>query len=293
MNSNSQSVHPSELVQEEWRVSRRTIAGGLVVEHGLAAPGEASAPALTHHSLLVQLSNGSNTRQVTRLGKEEYDGPNPAGAFMLAVANDTPSFWAWNSTNEVMMFAIDPLRLQTLAVESGSKARELDLKPVTFGMDGQFELLARQYHAEFQHEGLGDRLYSESLGNLLLLHLLRNYSHQPPQFCKYDKGLGNKRLKQVVAYIEAHLEQNIGLGNLATVAGLSQCHFSRMFKQSLGMPPYRYVLLQRIERAKYWLRKSDRPINEVALQCGFADQSHLTKHFRKSVGMTPRAFREF
>lgn len=286
--------HPSDLVKDEWRVSRHSIkAGGLVIEKGFATPGEAAATALTHHTLTVQLRQSENTRQMTRLGQQEYDGPNPAGAMMLATANNTPCHWAWNSTNEVIMFVIDPLYLQKMAEElQGTALDPVELKPTPFGIDPQIEGLARQYRTELQSADLGSQLYCESLGDLFLLHLLRQYSYRPLQTRKYGTGLCDRKLKQVLAYIDAHLGQNISLRELAKVAQISQYHFSGLFKQSVGIPPYRYVLLRRIERAKDLLQKERLPINEVALSCGFADQSHLTKHFRRSVGMTPRVFRE-
>ncbi|MDJ0707246.1 MAG: AraC family transcriptional regulator [Leptolyngbyaceae cyanobacterium MO_188.B28] len=291
--SNAQAIHPSELIPQEWVVSRQSIqSGGLTVSHLFEEPSDLAAPALTHHVLSLNLGH-HNSRQVTRIGRQEYDGPLPPGTFFLAAADDTPCHWVWESVDETIAFAVDPLHLQTVAAENGYVAPErLELKHVLFGMDPQMEMLAKQYHAEMQQEGLGGRLYCESLGNLFLLHLLRNYCHQPPKFRRYATGLGDKRLKRVLAYIDAHLPENIGLQELAVVADLSQCHFSEMFKQSLGVPPYRYVLLQRIERAKRYLQQGNLPINEIALLCGFADQSHLTKHFKKSVGMTPRAFRQ-
>jgi AraC family transcriptional regulator len=96
----------------------------------------------------------------------------------------------------------------------------------------------------------------------------------------------------VLAYIDAHLAENIGLQDMATVAGLGQHHFSTMFRQSTGISPYRYVIERRIDLAKRQLRQQDTAIIDIALACGFADQSHLTKHFRRSVGITPRTFRE-
>ena len=96
----------------------------------------------------------------------------------------------------------------------------------------------------------------------------------------------------MLPYIDAHLTENIGLQDLAIVAGLGQYHFATMFKQSMNISPYRYVINQRIERSKSQLRQTDRAISDIALDCGFADQSHLNKHFRRLVGMTPKAFRE-
>ncbi|MBE9138659.1 helix-turn-helix transcriptional regulator [Nodosilinea sp. LEGE 07088] len=292
MSTTDPAVHPFEIVPPEWVLSQQSLrAGRLEVRHQIEAPSEISVPALSHHFLSVVLSHG-NTRQVTRLGRQHYEGAHAAGNFWLAAAQGDSAHWAWESTDETILFAIDPLSLQDLAQESGWKEPNLDLKHVLCGNDPIFERLAWQYRAEMQQPGLGGLLYCESLGNLFLLHLLRNYCHQSPKFRKYATGLGDRRLKRVLAYIDEHLEDSIGLQELAAVAELSQCHFCDMFKQFMGVPPYRYVLLQRIERAKRYLRQGKQPIQDIALDCGFADQSHLTRHFRKVVGLTPRAFRE-
>jgi AraC family transcriptional regulator len=60
----------------------------------------------------------------------------------------------------------------------------------------------------------------------------------------------------------------------------------------MGIPPYKYVLQQRVERAKLLLRKSDKPLTEIAFECGFAHQSHLNRHFRKLTGITPKMYRD-
>jgi AraC family transcriptional regulator len=288
MTNSSQPVHHSEFIPENWVMKTMTIGnGGLVVRHQFDEPSELFAPALTDHLISVNIGQQS-TRQVTRMGRQEYDGINPTGSLWLATADNTSCEWAWETTDETIMFQIDPLYFQEIAAENGcANSERLELKPVMFDRNPQFESIARNYHAEMQQQGLGGKLYSESLGNLFMLNLLRTYCQERPQPQQVNGGLGEKRLKLVLAYIDAHLAENIGLQDMATVAGLGQHHFSTMFRQSTGISPYRYVIERRIDRAKRQLRQKDAAIIDIALACGFADQSHLTKHFRKFVGMTP------
>ena len=82
------------------------------------------------------------------------------------------------------------------------------------------------------------------------------------------------------------------LTDLAAVARMSQFHFSRLFKQSMGMSAHQYILQQRVERAKQLLKHSKVAIAEIALQCGFNSQSHLGKYFRKFTGVTPSKYRQ-
>ena len=87
-----------------------------------------------------------------------------------------------------------------------------------------------------------------------------------------------------------HLDQPIGLADLAGVACVSTFHFSRMFRAKTGLPPHRYLAELRIERAKTLLLRGELSLAEVALACGFSDQSNFGRAFRKACGSTPAAF---
>ena len=123
------------------------------------------------------------------------------------------------------------------------------------------------------------------------MQLLRQYSASKPQLAVYEGGLPQRQLRQVLEYIHAHLEQDIKLADLAGSIGMSQFHFSHLFKQSIGTSPYQYLLQQRIERAKQLLKQTDRSIVDIALECGFNSHSHLSKQFRQLTGMTPKSYR--
>ena len=100
-----------------------------------------------------------------------------------------------------------------------------------------------------------------------------------------------RQLRQVLDYIDAHLAQDLKLADLAQLLDMSQYHFSRLFKQSLHISPYQYLLQQRVERAKKLLKQTDRLITDIAFDCGFNSHSHLSKQFRQLTGMTPKAYR--
>jgi AraC-like DNA-binding protein len=100
-------------------------------------------------------------------------------------------------------------------------------------------------------------------------------------------GLPSSVMRRVCEHIEAHLSESVDLAGLAAVAGLSVFHFAREFKQSAGVAPHYYLIGRRVERARKMLTRTDRPLSEIALVAGFADQSHLARHFRRIIGMTP------
>lgn len=104
-------------------------------------------------------------------------------------------------------------------------------------------------------------------------------------------GLANWQARRVVAHIEANLGSRLGAGDLANVAALSRSHFSRAFKHSLGFSPMEYVIVRRVERAKTMITSTRESLADVALACGFADQSHLNRRFRDHMGMSPGQWR--
>ncbi|EJL38407.1 transcriptional regulator containing an amidase domain and an AraC-type DNA-binding HTH domain [Caulobacter sp. AP07] len=104
-------------------------------------------------------------------------------------------------------------------------------------------------------------------------------------------GLAPWRLRRVVEYLDAHLPERVDLADLAALAGLSQSHFSRAFKASTGMAPYRWQLDGRIRRAQAPLIDTRDSLDQVAEATGFADAVHFGRTFRKLTGATPAAWR--
>lgn len=145
---------------------------------------------------------------------------------------------------------------------------------------------------ETEDGGAFNRLYVESLGNTLALHLLAKYCRAKSDFQEYKGGLAPAKLKRVVEFIRENLTEDLSLAQIADVAGLNQFHFARQFKQSCGIAPHRYVVRERVEIAKRLLRETDLPLVEVCFASGFQNQSHFTKIFSRIAGATPKNFRD-
>jgi AraC-like DNA-binding protein len=105
-------------------------------------------------------------------------------------------------------------------------------------------------------------------------------------------GLAPGALKRIREHVEKGLAEKINVCELAALVGLSESHFSRAFKQSVGQSPHRYLLLQRIAAAAELIEKTDRQLTEIALDAGFSDQCHFTRMFVREMGETPLAFRK-
>lgn len=136
--------------------------------------------------------------------------------------------------------------------------------------------------------GLNSQLFIDQLKTTLVMHLLRNYGARKVQLPTYDDGLPKYKLNRTIDYIEAHLDQNLELEDLAQRAGVSQFYFSRLFKKSLGITPHQYVIRQRVARARQLIQQGELGLAEIALECGFANQGHLNRHFKRLTGVTPK-----
>ena len=104
-------------------------------------------------------------------------------------------------------------------------------------------------------------------------------------------GLAPGALRKVREHIEAHFAQKVDQSRLAGIARLSTSYFARAFKQSFGMPPHRYVMMRRLAAAGELIRKTSKPLAQVAIEVGFSDQSHFTRIFTRLTGETPGALR--
>jgi AraC family transcriptional regulator len=131
------------------------------------------------------------------------------------------------------------------------------------------------------------QLYGDGLTTAIMARLFAD----PPQPGDDGKGLAPWQLRRVVEYVDTHLPERVDLARLAALAGLSQSHFSRAFKVSTGMAPYRWQLDARIRRAQALLIDSRASLDQVAEATGFADAVHFGRTFRKLTGATPAAWR--
>jgi AraC family transcriptional regulator len=114
----------------------------------------------------------------------------------------------------------------------------------------------------------------------------------PAMHCAFRTGgLAVWQAKRTVAYIEANLGSKLAIRDMADLVALSKCHFSRAFKQTVGSSPMAYVAVRRIERAKLMMTSTGQRLTDIALACGFADQSHLNRYFRRVVGVSPGLWR--
>jgi AraC family transcriptional regulator len=135
------------------------------------------------------------------------------------------------------------------------------------------------------------RLLVEGMAAVVAMRLLRRRTTGQAMPTRTDK-LSPHSVRRALDYIHSHLGEDLSLHEIAAVARYSPFHFARAFKTATGLSPHCYVMQERIEQVKRRLRGSDDSICQICMECGFVDQSHCTRLFRRETGMTPRLYRQ-
>jgi AraC family transcriptional regulator len=190
--------------------------------------------------------------------------------------------------SRVIFFHFDPLQL---ALNSPLGLSRSVLTPQLFFEDGPLTETALKLGTLIEGGGSDHRRYLEALGVVLGHELVRINTGRHRVQAPINGGLAAWQRRKASAYIEEHLAEPISLELLAGLVGLSACYFCRAFRRSFGMPPQRYQLSQRIERAKTLLAKHAASVTDVGITVGYNDASAFCTAFRRVAGLTPSAYR--
>ena len=239
-------------------------------------PGRVVIDSMPDHRLLVHV--GAPARGVWRSHDVVYSDGD-IDLFPAGVSEE----WELIDAITALDIRLSPLLLQRAAADMGLDPDGTGLEPHCHFRDAQIEHIAWALDAERQAGYPSGLLYSESLGMALAVHLLGRDTTP----IMAGRGLTPAQVRRVTAYIEDHLDDDLSLARLAEVAGVSASHLKLLFRRSLGLPVHAYVVQRRVERAKALLLRGDLPVSQVALEAGFAHQSHMARWMRRLLGVTP------
>lgn len=245
---------------------------------------------LSRHTLALHIE-GANTYAALRYdgGARVMTGSTIGQVTLIPAGHELEGRSDFPARIRHLLLLLDPGMLCAVADEA-VPAGALELPYRRHLADGVVASQMRALQLEMDQPGLMGRLYVESLCCEIAVRVLR--------LCAATKvapargGLAARGLRMVQDYIEANLAGEITLADLAAIAGVGRTHFCRAFHKSMGIASHRYIVQRRVERAKTLLADGRTPIAEIAVAVGFGDQSHMTAHFRRLVGTTPRRFRE-
>ena len=224
-------------------------------------------------------------------GQRRYRRPVRAGMTNLVRAGERPRAVVRPARFTSLHIYLPDSILQRYAAEWPGTPRAIELRPVDVTVDPVVHRFGRAIVAEMRTDARGVRLMLDGLTLQLAGHLVRHWSTSGSPARRQGGGLAPWQLRRACDAMAAQLDGEVALETLAGVAGCSPTHFSRAFKRSTGMPPFRWLLERRIERAKELLADPCESLAEVAVAVGFAAQPQFTTAFRRATGITPGAWR--
>ncbi|WP_374147652.1 helix-turn-helix domain-containing protein [Sphingomonas sp. 28-63-12] len=258
-----------------------------VVRHiGVRGPGMAMATSLNgdFDALMVNLTSSGRYRG--RCGDTAIDTTLQRGHVSF-VPGQYVTELEFPAAHNVLALFIPSREMQRIVAELGAD----DIKPMASERQDRLAQLIAMVETEIRSPGFAADLMLDGLmraiGTIMVRHDTVPSGHSPGRI-----RLSPARLARVIDFVEARLDQEISLADMAQVAGLSPFHFSRVFKLATGETPYHFLGSRRLNRARALLLGGPMPLAELALHCGFASQSHFTAAFTKAMGMPPGRFRK-
>ncbi|UMR29993.1 AraC family transcriptional regulator [Massilia sp. MB5] len=250
--------------------------------------GRFDSPLDGRHVLCLHL--GQPVPVSYRAGRHERQGVRLHGQFCVVPAGSSTR-WTLTQPAVSLLLRLRPELLRDTAEAMGLRGPGDPLAPTIHIRDPQIERIGWMMQAEEADAHPGGRIFADSLGVALASRLLALQSRRPVAQVEAGRALPAWRLRQVIEYIEAHLDQDLTLAELAAVTGFSVSHFKSLFRQAAGMPVHRFVLERRVERARLRLVEGKMSMTEIALEAGFSHGSHMARSLRRILGLSPAQIR--
>lgn len=222
------------------------------------------------HAFSLYLNGGGGTRRI--------DGDIKTGApgTLCVFPEGHSSVWQITEPFQFMhLYVADDILRSTYAKIHDQDARRLDVSEQIFTAPGELEQPLRM----MAKAALNGDMLAADIG---FSNMVATLADRPVHL---SGGLSRNTLRDVNEWIDAHIDSDIRLRDLAIIAELSEFHFHRMFSKTCGITPHNWVMQCRIMRAKQLLTQE--PMTQVASACGFSSQSHLIRKFKEQVGVTP------
>jgi AraC family transcriptional regulator len=263
---------------------------GIGIEYHYQPPGEVLSHCDEFHEINIPHFQHPQLIEGTIDGQYQSSYIS-TGEIAIVPANLSHSL-SWNADVEYTIITLDPSLFARIAYES-TDLDNIELVP-HFGKPDPLVYqigIALKSLLESNTSSV-NRLYAESTATMLVAHLIQHYSvnKSPIESVNNASGLPKYKLRRVIEYINDHLADDISLEAIAKEVNMSQYHFARLFKQSMAISAHQYVIRRRVEVAKQLLKQGNLNITDIAFQVGFANPSHLSHHFKRLVGVTPKMF---
>jgi AraC family transcriptional regulator len=268
-------------VSHEWE--------GFVAEHRLAELKIEEIPKHSHSGIGLSMQLNGSLRLQWKSGSGWQNATAEAGSIVLhGLSGCNESIW--DGIYDRILCEVNPARLAELT-EGRFAGALVDVADRWSLKDARLEHLLKVLHVELLQGAPAGPLFGEQVGDAIAMLLAKQYATVKVSLWGTGGSIPPPRLKQVFDYVEAHLDRQTHLSELAQAASMSPFYFARLFKNSMGVSPHQYVTMRRIERSKELLRRSDISIFEIGMRVGYLDPKHFRVVFRREVGISPSEFR--
>jgi AraC family transcriptional regulator len=241
--------------------------------------------------VLVAMHLGTAAKLGCRRDGQRFHGTAVHGDIDIIPAHTAMRWEMHDGNDRTLMLSLSEKLLREVIEDAGSNGARLRVLNRFQIRDLELERLTLAMKHEMEMGGLSGRLYLDGLALALASRLVTRHSSRTREVEQRNGGLTGYRLKQVLAFIEEQLAEDLSLEKIAAIARVSPSHLNALFRHSMGVAVHQYVIQRRVELAKTLLSRDEMSITEVALEAGFAHQSHLARHMRRALGMSPRALK--
>ena len=285
-----QDIYPSDPLVRSRDVIRPRASDLIHLEFFEAEAAEMPRERFLQHHILI------NLREEPQRIENWREGQHREFTFERDEVVITPagleSGWRWHVRSKVIVITIDPAELERFAErELGLLLTDRQLRDVPCVHDPDLASAAQLLLDALEARSTGSEVMYESLARVFAVKLLERYGEDAATEAQFSKAFTPQHYKRVLDFVANHFGESISIADLARAAGLSEAHFSRQFRKTIGDSPHQFLMRYRVERATAMLADVLRPLSEIAITCGFSDQAHLTRLFKRFMGETPRQYR--
>jgi AraC-like DNA-binding protein len=267
------------LLGQSMKIMRKgTLSGDL---------GQVATPA-SDRGFVVGLSVGDGHRR--RIFQEHHAATHDFSPGSIYIKDLSADYKAdLSGAFDFMLFEIPPASLALLADEADLPSVR-SLVAETASEDPVLANLGQALAPALHNPSEASRLFIEQMIAAIGTHLVQRYGGR---LAPTDRKLRLSRAHERIAreLLAENLTRGTMIAEVAQACNLSRGHFIRMFRETLGMTPHQWLIRERIQRARALLRETEIPLAEVAVACGFSDQSHFTRIFTSNIGTSPGAWR--
>ncbi|KAA0972983.1 helix-turn-helix domain-containing protein [Pseudomonas sp. ANT_H12B] len=246
--------------------------------------------------LIVWVLSGDATVEERVAGEDWSSSEVKKGDFFLTTSS-VPYEMRWRVSGSepfVVMHIYIALQLLERAIQEGheGQASSIRLREISGGRDESLSVLLEQFRVELTTRGETSALLIQGIAQCIAVHLVRRYLDAGAENIAHRNALPAFKLKRVVNTMEKKLGEDFCLADLANEIGMSEYHFSRLFKRATGHSPSQYFIKLRMSKAKQLLIETERSIIDIGMDVGYSSASHFSQVFKREAGVPPSHYRK-